>query len=212
MNLTFRKLIILSALTCLLGVGIVYALGLGLTPQNQAQAGPMAEVTNEEVGLKLTLALEKAVYQLGERINLTLAITNISNQTVSYVLGRGGDRFEFRVYNSSIDDIYQWSRDKVFALGGDHIALGPGESLAAGQIGGVLHLNTPHYVWNQICNNEEYLSRSLWPTSEGFLVSPGTYYLVGQTGGIIGVNGKEFLGEHLLVMETPPIEITLATS
>jgi hypothetical protein len=161
-----------------------------------------------QLGLKLTASLEKSVYRTGEPVNITLAITNISNEEISYVLGRGGDRFEFRVYNSTIDDVYQWSRDKMFP-GGEHIILEPGESLAAGQIGGVLHLHTPYYLWNQVCNNGKYLSRSSWSTPEGFLVSPGTYYLVGQTGGITEVNGKEFLGENLLIMETPPIEIAI---
>jgi hypothetical protein len=195
MNLTFRRLLIFSVLTLALGIGVVYALSRELTNQNEVQVGPTAEGINEQFGLKLTLALEKTEYRLGEPINITLAITNIGNETVTYAISQRGYRFDFRVYNSSLSDIYQWSRWLRFAAIWDEIALEPGQSLAVGQIRGAFP-----WVWTQICNKDEY---------DAPLVNAGTYYIVGQTGPIIEVNGNHFLGEHRIVIETPPIQITL---
>jgi len=208
-SLTLRRLLIFSVLISLLGVGVVYALSRGLTTQNQVPVGPMAEGINEQFGLKLTVALERTEYQLGEPINITLAITNIGNETITYAISHGGNRFDFRVYNETLSNIYQWSWGGLFAAHWDEITLNPGESLAVGQIGGVFHTHTGYWVWTQICNNDKYVPQSLWPASDGIPVAAGKYYLVGQTGPIIELNGNFFPGEQRIIIETPPIEITL---
>lgn len=181
-----------------ISASIVSALVLFLALQAQSQ--PRAEGINSQFGLKLTASLEKRVYPIGEPVNITMAITNISNQTVTYAIAHGGNRFDFRVYNSTMDNVYQWSLWGVFAVHWDRITLEPGESLAVGQIGGEFHTHTGYRVWTQVCNKDEYAALP---------VAAGTYYIVGQTGPIIEVNGNYFPAEYLFRIETSPIEIAI---
>jgi hypothetical protein len=110
--------------------------------------------------LELTLALEKTTYKLGEPVNLTLTIANISNQTINFV--HTGLDFDFRVYNGTNNLVYQWSNFKAIA---QFIAIVPfhaGESTSA------------NFTWLQTCNFNVSV--------EGDPVSSGTYNIIGQTG------------------------------
>lgn len=156
MNLTFKKLVLLSALTVLLGVGLVFALSYAFKPS--AQTLLMAEGVNGQFELKLTMTLEKTEYSLGEPINITLTITNISNQTINFTIG--SPLMDFWVYNDTNSDLYRWSSSRVFPMVIGTIPFNAGESL------------TEHLIWPQTCNDT--------PFSEGISVSPGTYYIVGQ--------------------------------
>ncbi|MGD0158934.1 MAG: BsuPI-related putative proteinase inhibitor [Candidatus Bathyarchaeia archaeon] len=109
-------------------------------------------------GLELTMRLENIVYILGEPVNITLTVTNISNQTMNYNFEH--PNFDFRVYNDTNDNLYQWSNTQVSLNYGSIIPLNPGESLASGNL-----------VWPQTCN--------VMDGSQSFPVSPGTYYIVG---------------------------------
>lgn len=57
-------------------------------------------------GLQLTMTLEKANYSLGEPINLTLKITNISNQTIECLWIE--PMFDFVVYNDTNNNLYDY--------------------------------------------------------------------------------------------------------
>jgi hypothetical protein len=58
-----------------------------------------AEVVDEQLGLNLTITPEKTVYGLGEPINVTLTVTNISNQTINFAYAAW--TFDFLVYNDT---------------------------------------------------------------------------------------------------------------
>lgn len=198
MNVTFKKLILLSVLTVLTGVGIVYALGHEFKPQGSTQTIPTAEGVNDQFGLKLTMTLQKTVYNLGEPINISLTLNNIGNQTINCTYGALGWRFDFRVYNGTNDGIYHWSSGRPFAWELDPITLNSGESLTNGQLAGA-------YVWHQTRNNgPDPIPLSLSP--DPIQVDPGTYYIVGQTGPMLAVNGNERAG---LIIETTPIQVTI---
>ena len=66
------------------------------------------EGVNQTVGLQLTMTLQKTNYSLGEPVNMTFTMTNISNQTIN--LGQYADyRFGFIVYNDTNNSIYRTS-------------------------------------------------------------------------------------------------------
>jgi hypothetical protein len=141
------------------------------------------EGVNEQLGLQLTMTLEKTNYSLFEPINIYFTITNISNQTIGLAHDVDPYDFEFRVFNDTNNSI--WSL--IFPVytginpGGPAIFvtfLNPEESLT-----GVLE-------WEQMCNNTV-------PNT----VSPGPYYIVGQI-------GPNFLNG--LTIETTPIQIVIA--
>jgi len=115
------------------------------------------EVVDEQLGLKLTMTLEKTVYSLGEPINVTLAVTNISNQTINFAYAAW--TFDFLVYNDT-GSIYQWSSFRIFPMFIINWPLDIGENL------------TRVLVWPQTCNV------TTW--SQGVPVSPGTYFIVGE--------------------------------
>jgi hypothetical protein len=195
-----RNSVLLFWIMVLISVGVVSVSIFGLSML--AQVHPRAEGVNEQFGLKLTMTLEKTVYTLGEPINITLTITNISNQTISYAYAALGWRFDFRVYNDTNNRIYQWSADRAFAWALDSIALNPRESLTVGQLAGTAnHVPTGYYIWDETWN---VMSVSP-PYPNSTQVDPGTYYIVGQTGPIVLVNGKDIGG----VIETTPIQIIL---
>jgi len=110
-----------------------------------------------QLGLKLTMAVEKIDYYVGEPINVTLTITNISNQTIDFLYM--ASTFDFLVYNDT-GSLYQWSSFRVFPLFVVNWPLGPEENI------------TNVLTWPQTCNVTE--------TSQGIPVSPGAYYILGE--------------------------------
>lgn len=203
LNITFKKFVFFYAMTVLLSVGIVYALAYEFKPQSSAQTLPTAEGINEQFGLELTMTLQKTEYSLGEPVNITLTLTNISNETISFGISRWGDRFDFRVYNGTNNPIYPLSETGWFPFGNDFITLNAGESLTVGQVAGYPPQLTRYYAWEQL---------GKFPGESLTSVSPGTYYIVGQTGPIGGINGKPvdaYGVEGSLVIETTPIQVTI---
>ena len=131
--------------------------------------------------LDLQLMLQKTNYSLGEPINLTLTLTNISNQTATVLLS-AYNNFDFQVYNGTNNVLYQWSNRWLGVAIPQVIwaeTLNSGESLSQS------------FVWNQTCHNTGL--------SEGIPVSPGTYYIVGQIGSVL--SGKNS------TIETMPMQI-----
>jgi hypothetical protein len=135
-------------------------------------------------GFMLTMTLEKTQYSLGEPINVTLALTNISNQTVSFWLDYSFSYFQFFVYNSTMNRIYS-------SLWGILLPLAVSYTLDAGQS------MSDSYSWNQTWNESIF-------SGEGIAVLPGTYYIVGQVGPM-QQNNIVFSS----TIETTPIQITI---
>jgi len=149
--------------------------------QNRLATANTVEGVNEQLGLQLTMTLEKTNYSLFEPINIHFTITNISNQTISLEHYVDPYDFEFWVFNDTNNIIYSL----IFPVYTGYYegaisvtSLNPEESLT-----GVLE-------WEQMFNNTV-------PNT----VSPGTYYIVGQIGPIF-LNG--------LTIETTPIQIVIA--
>jgi hypothetical protein len=115
--------------------------------------------------LELTMTLNKTTYSLGEPVNLTLTITNISNQTINFT--HTGLDFDFQVYNDTNNQVYQWSNFKAIAQFIAIVPLHAGESMSA------------NFTWLQTCNFNAQV--------EGDPVSPGTYNIIGQTGPTYGI-------------------------
>jgi hypothetical protein len=130
--------------------------------------------------LELTMILEKTVYRLGEPISITLEITNISNQTVTFDLGPDVNDFDFHVYNDTDGNVYWYSSIWVGAAIPMYvifITLTPGDTWSE------------NFVWQQ----------EMLPSGT---VSPGTYYIVGRVG------PPYFFGEGSN-LETTPIQIAI---
>jgi hypothetical protein len=118
---------------------------------------PMYYLTN----FKLTMTLDKTEYNLGEPINVTLTITNISHQTQDfYYYASSIDFYVYTGSNNACQWVFQWTNE-TFSIPQYVVDMpfSPGEKLIQS------------LVWPQTCNQ---------PTgSEGTQVSPGTYYIVG---------------------------------
>jgi len=123
------------------------------------------QATSVNGSFELTISVEKTVYIVGEPVNVTLSITNISNQTVNFT--HTGMDFDFVVTNSTDNVIYQWSIGRAFPMFIMIEPLQPRENVTA------------TYTWAQICNTN--------PSKVGTLVSPGTYYIAGKSNSIYGL-------------------------
>jgi hypothetical protein len=188
LELSLRGVILVSAVTVLLSVGLVYGIRYEFTPKTNPQTSSMPTVygVNEQLGFELTLTLEKTEYTLGEPINITLTMTNISNQTTSFGLGYFNYfGFDFQVYNSTNSTIYQWS-NRWFNVARLDVVLG--ETLSAGES------LSENLAWPQTsCNSGDF---------EGYPVLPGTYYIFGRFGPLYyGTNST---------IETTPIQVNIA--
>lgn len=140
-----------------------FALGYTLESEGHSQTLPTARGGAD--GLQLTMTLEKTEYSLGEPINITLTITNISNQTKNFGLGPDVNDFDFHVYNDTNSNIYWYSSRWVGSAIPQYIVF---ETLNARE-----SLNCT-LVWQQTFSHRL--------DSEALPVSPGTYYIVGRIG------------------------------
>ena len=136
-----------------------------VTPVTIAQYSNQLVASGGNGNLQLTMVLGKTVYSLGEPVNLTLTITNISNQTINFM--HSGLDFDFRVYNGTNNVVYQWSNFRGIAQFIMIVPLHAGESRSA------------NFTWLQTCNFNASV--------EGDPVSPGTYNIIGQTGSVYGL-------------------------
>lgn len=184
MELSLRGVILLSAITVLLSVSLVYGIRLEFTPKINmlASSTPIAYGVNG--GFKLTLMLQKTEFSLGEPVNVTLTVANISNQTVQFY--DFPSFWDFLVYNDTDNGLYQWLfSGHGFPMSGTTYSLDPG-----------IGLTNEVLVWPQMCNRTE--TQYGVPDSP---VSPGTYYIVGR----YGYTGYDFS----LNLQTTPIQITI---
>lgn len=175
-------MLVLSIVFLLIGIG---SLGVEYMRANQ----PSEPVTVETVSgpLKLEMTVDKTLYNLGETVNITITLTNISNESVTLHFV-SGCRFEVTVYNESLKPIcgYTWAR--AFATVIRDIHLQPNESR------GIV------YYWEQ---------GEVW---EGTLklgtfkqVKPGIYFVTGETSDSLGWIEPY----HINKIETPQIQILI---
>ena len=134
-------------------------------PTQSNAPSPTPTPTKTVDGLELGVSLEKTVFNVGESVNVTLTITNISQQTVNFT--HTGMDFDFLVYNDSGGLIYQWSVGKAFPMFITIAALAPGGNVTA------------TYTWPQTCN--------VPASTTNLQVPPGTYYIVGKSNPTYGL-------------------------
>ena len=134
-------------------------------------------------GIELTMSIEKTVFNFGEPVNVTLTLTNVSQKTVNYV--HTAMNFDFIVYNSTNNVVYQYTSGKAFPMIAQVEPLAPGENVTA------------TYVWPQTMNALNDPTLTPYPQ-----VSAGTYFIIGK--GIIGVDENQ--PYHL---QTEPTQVTM---
>jgi len=132
------------------------------TPTSTPPSTTPLQATSVNGSFELTVSVEKTVYSVGEPVNVTLSITNISKQTVNFT--RTGMDFDFVVTNDTDNVIYQWSIGRAFPLFVAIEPLQPGENVTA------------TYTWPQTSNTNT--------STESSSVSPGTYYILGKSNSI----------------------------
>jgi hypothetical protein len=147
----------LFMLAMIVAVGILTTSSLIAKP-SAANTRPVTETVNEQDGLRFTMALQNNTFKVGEPVNITFTVTNIGSQTITY--WRSEPEFDFKVYNLSNNNLYQWTLFKVFPMVIWSTSLNPGDNVT-----GVL-------VWPQTCNQTEH-------NNEGVPVSPGEYSIIG---------------------------------
>jgi hypothetical protein len=178
----FKKVMLFSTLAVLIAVSMFFALTYLSRPKSPSQILPMAKGVYD--GFQLTLTLEKTEYNLSEPINMTLTLTNISNQTASVVFGDGLSIMGFQVYNSTNSTIYSSYSSENYAPNGEIQATIP------------LQITEP-------LNAGKSLSTEFSWQHQSSPVLSGTYYIVGQ---ISPINNDE-----ASTIETTPIEMTILT-
>jgi len=140
---------------------------ISFTPAPTSSSTPLptpSQATTANGTFELTVSVDKTVYGLGEQVNVTLTIVNISNQTVEFT--RTGMDFDFTVTDSASNLVYQWSIGQAVP---QFIAIEqftPGEN------------ETATYVWPQTQNT---------PAPSGIQVPAGTYFIVGKSSAIYGL-------------------------
>jgi hypothetical protein len=163
------------------GSDVSALLNFGSSPPPPLSPPPTAEGVSG--ALQLTMALEKTEYTLGEPVNITLTLTNISNETTTIDFS-AYNNFDFRVYNGTNSTLYQWSNHWLGVAVPQVIWL---ETLNAGES------LSENFVWSQTCYNTGL--------SEGVPISSGEYNIVGQIGSVISTKNS--------MIETTPIQITI---
>lgn len=170
----------------LLSVSLVYGIRYEFTPKTTPQTSTqIAYGVNEQLGFKLTLTLQKTEYILGEPVNVTLTVTNISNQTTDFE--EAPSWWDFLVYNDTYNGLYSWLRTsgRVFPGYVTRVSLDPG-----------MGFTNEVMVWPQLCNGTiDRYGAAVSP------VSPGTYYIVGQY--------DDFGHSFDYNFQTTPIQITI---
>jgi hypothetical protein len=144
----------------------------------------LTQVTAVNGSFELTMSIEKTVYSVGEPVNITLTLTNISNQTVN--VGDDAWLLDFVVSNGTSKLIYQHTGDGMMPMYIVNVKLQPGQNI------------TDCYLWSQ-----RYSGPNPGPT-----VSPGTYYIVGKSDPSTIVGNIDPSYE----LQTDPLRITIVNS
>jgi hypothetical protein len=148
---------LLIVLVMQLGFGAVDSSGYVAKPKGMMSPSSTVISVNETAVLELTVQVEKAVYSLGESVNIAFTLTNISNQTINFPMA--GWTFDFQILNDTNHLIFWYSTSQIFPQVIWNMPINSGENL------------TDLLVWPQMCNTTAWTA--------GVAVSPGTYYIVG---------------------------------
>lgn len=86
------------------------------------------ESTASSNQLTLALRLDANKYKVGDRMNVTLRLTNGANSRVTLVFS-SSQKFDFEVVDESGKEVQKWSSGRFFLQVITEIALEPGETL-----------------------------------------------------------------------------------
>lgn len=78
-------------------------------------------------GLDLTLTLPKGKFQQGKNIEMKSALTNTSSSVRTLVFS-SGQKFDFKVTDSSGREVWRWSQGKFFTMALEKLVLKEGQS------------------------------------------------------------------------------------
>lgn len=190
MILSVKKVFAMSIVVSLLGVIATWGLK---TLTFEEIIGPVEAYTTYGP-IKLTMRLDKNTFRLGEEVNVTVIITNISNETIALGYHRPL-KTDIAVYNSSSDRIFLYSRTVVTATEGVVLFLEPSESYSR------------TIKWNQLQVDDV-------PPFATRQVQLGIYYITGRTGPVLYYLGpkdewREEESQGIITVETPQIEIQI---
>ena len=73
------------------------------------------ENVDQESQYGILLSTDKGVYQPGETISLTIKVFNRSDQTINFHFN-SSQRYDFLIEDMQGNLIWQWSKDKMFAM------------------------------------------------------------------------------------------------
>ena len=170
MILSLKKMLSVSIIVIL--IGATATLGLKVMTIAPTETSPTDEVISEKVfneTFKLTMIIPKNTYALGEPVNITLRLTNLSNETVTIhyawmsLLG-------YSVVNQSGHLIY--SKTEV-----------PGEVALPVIVEETLGPNTTHeklFIWRQVYLDRYYYNETYSSVEHPITIS-GTYTIIGRT-------------------------------
>jgi hypothetical protein len=153
------------------------------TPTPMPSPPTITLLTASNVSLELTMFIEKTVFNIGEPVNVTFALTNIGNQTVD--LTRTAMNFDF-IVTSGGSVVYDYFRSQAFPMWAMTVQLTPGENV------------TETHVWPQT-----YLINPSY--APGTQVSPGIYFIEGQSSPMITVGNVD----PMYSLQTDPLEILI---
>jgi len=153
---------------------------------------PYILATLQSESIKLSVSLSKNTFKLGEKINLNVTITNISNETILLAYS-SPPKVDFTVYDNLSNAIFTFSKSIESIEMQVGLFLGPSESY------------NKMLEWDQLKEEE----------GEFLPVNSGIYYIAGRTGsGLCYVGAPESFCqrsqlEERIAFETPKIEIQI---
>lgn len=114
MILSLKSAVVLGLLSILLGAMVVFGLRTTtLTEKSNEGGGIMVETTKSP--LKLTMILNKTTFKVGEKVNFTLFIENIGNETLTFHFGYM-DHASFVVYDANGSKAYDMEEDTAWPM------------------------------------------------------------------------------------------------
>jgi hypothetical protein len=170
---------LLAALLAIIAIIAAFVIVFQFTSllQNNNPSTTNGTIAKSEVedGIQLSISLDanKTAFERGERINMTFALTNISNETKNFALTEAYPRiFNFYVFNSTNDDV------------------------SADEIGVYSPINTtiplsPHESYNATFSWAQNRFWQIHPTQQ---VPAGNYYIIGF---VNNHNQRTLMTEHL---------------
>jgi len=189
MILSAKKVVAISVVVSLLGVAATFGL------KELSFKGIISPVEAETIygPIRLTATLDKSTFRLGEKINVTVTITNISNETIMLSYS-SPPKTDFAAFNSLSQTIFIYSQTHGFMGMLVSIVLEPLESYS----------QTLEWDQLEVDNFPPFASRQ---------VQSGTYYITGRTGpGLYYLGSKDEYQDEFekrITVETPKIEIQI---